>query len=136
MDYLFTQLKNSAYIIAGRQSRTQRTTLLSKQKTLSFPCKQAILKKIKQARRYNGRRYNCAILVKRWSGSETQHQDQSYNKESDRQRTTRRKENFSALMLMTPQHSITLNSPNLHLDLISIYKTTMEPSRLLLTSFQ
>ena len=28
------------------------------------------LKKIKHARRYNGRRYNCAILVKRWSGSE------------------------------------------------------------------
>ena len=45
------------------------------------------MKKIKHARRYNGRRYNCAILVKRWSGSETQHQDQSYNKEFDHQRT-------------------------------------------------
>jgi len=54
------------------------------------------IKKIKQARRYNGRRYNCAILAKWWSGSETQHQDQSYNKEFDHQHTTRRKENFSA----------------------------------------
>jgi len=50
------------------------------------------------------------IAQYRWKwrsgGLETKCQDQSYNKEFDHQRTTRRKESFSALTLTTPQCSM------------------------------